>query len=224
MPQPLRALSLSDVIVQFIYSPTIRQRFQHIDLVIGCGDLPYYYLEYVISMLDAPLFYVRGNHDKPIEYSLSSDRKGPIGGTDLHRRTVFYKGLLLAGVEGSLRYRPGEYQYTQTEMWSHIISMFPALLRNKLQYGRYLDIFVTHAPSLGIHDGQDQAHRGITAFRWFLDVFKPRYHIHGHIHIYRPDAVLETRYMNTLVINTFGHRETDLEPALNQMHSTIQRR
>lgn len=211
MPQPLRALSLSDVIVQFIYSPHVRQRFNSVDLVIGCGDLPYYYLEFVISMLDVPLFYVRGNHDKPVEYSLSGQRQGPIGGIDLHRRTIAHKGALFAGVEGSLRYRPGEYQYSQGEMWGHVISLFPGLLKNKLKYGRYLDIFVTHAPSQGIHDCSDLAHQGINAFRWFVDVFKPKYHIHGHIHIYRPDAVMETQFNNTLVINTFGHRETVLE-------------
>jgi Icc-related predicted phosphoesterase len=211
MPQTLRALSLSDVIVQFIYSPHIRQRFQSIDLAIGCGDLPYYYLEYVISMLDVPLFYVRGNHDKIVEYNLSGQRQGPFGGFDLHRKAVCYKGVLLAGVEGSLRYRPGEYQYSQIEMWGNVFSLFPGLLMNKIRYGRYLDVFVTHAPSQGIHDCEDLAHQGIDAFRWFVGVFQPRYHIHGHIHIYRPDAIMESQYKNTMVINTFGHREIDLQ-------------
>jgi uncharacterized protein len=210
MPQLLRALSLSDVIVQFIYSPHIRHRFEGVDFVIGCGDLPYYYLEYVISMLDVPLFYVRGNHDKLVEYSLSGERQGPSGGIDLHRRTICYKGILLAGVEGSLRYRPGEFQYSQGEMWGHVFSLIPGLLMNKIKYGRYVDVFVTHAPPQGIHDGEDLAHQGIQAFRWFVDVFQPRYHIHGHIHIYRPDEVMESQYKNTLVINTFGHRETNL--------------
>ena len=95
-------------------------------------------------------------------------------------------------------------------MWGHIFSLGPRLLLNKLKYGRYLDIFVTHAPSQGIYDSSDLAHQGIDAFRWFLEVFQPRYHIHGHIHIYRPDAVMESHYKNTVVINTFGHRETEL--------------
>ena len=33
------------------------------DLVIGCGDLPFDYLEYLVSRLDVPLLYVPGNHD-----------------------------------------------------------------------------------------------------------------------------------------------------------------
>ncbi|MGW8250128.1 MAG: hypothetical protein ACWGO1_05765, partial [Anaerolineales bacterium] len=85
MQPPVKVLSLSDVIVQFIYSPHIRKRFPDVELVIGCGDLPYYYLEYIISSLNVPLFYVRGNHDKEIEYSVSGSRKHPLGGIDLHR-------------------------------------------------------------------------------------------------------------------------------------------
>src|SRR5512139_1181565 len=110
----MRILSLSDTIVSLIYSPLIRSRHQGVDIVLGCGDLPYYYLEYVFSSLDAPLYYVRGNHDKVLEYSSAGQRTGPHGGIDLHRHTCSYKGILLAGVEGCLRYRPGPYQYTQT--------------------------------------------------------------------------------------------------------------
>jgi calcineurin-like phosphoesterase family protein len=211
MMQPiLKCLSLSDIIVQFIYSPHIRQRFSDVDLVIGCGDLPYYYLEYVISTLNVPLYFVRGNHDKEIEYSSAGNRNGPLGGIDLHRRTDRYQNTLIAGVEGCLRYRNGLYQYSQAEMWRHVFALIPGLFRNKLEYGRYLDIFVTHAPPRGIHDGDDLAHQGIDAFRWFIKVFHPTYHFHGHIHLYRPDAVVETCFEDVQVINTFGYRESIL--------------
>jgi len=115
---------------------------------------------------------------------------------------------VFAGVEGSLRYRPGPFQYTQREMWWHVFSLVPALLRNKLVYGRYIDVFVTHAPPRGIHDKDDLTHQGIDAFRWFIKVFKPDYHFHGHIHVYRPDEVTESLFGSTQVINTFGHKET----------------
>lgn len=211
MHQSLKTLSLSDIVVQFIYSPNIRQRFSNVDLVIGCGDLPYYYLEYVISMLDAPLFFVRGNHDKEIEYGKAGKRHGPLGGVDLHRKVIRFQDTLLAGVEGCLRYRYGPFLYTQGEMWRHVFALVPGLFRNKLEYGRYLDVFITHAPPRGIHDGEDLAHFGINAFRWLLKVFQPAYHFHGHIHIYRPDVIIETCFHNVQVINTFGHRETSLD-------------
>lgn len=207
----MKILSLSDVTLPFIYSPQIRQRFPDVDLVIACGDLPYYYTEYVISALDRPLFYVRGNHDKRVEVSQEGERTGPEGGVDLHRRLVRHEGLLLAGVEGSLRYRPGRFQYSQFEMWWFVLTLAPRLLVNRLRFGRYLDIFVTHAPPAGIHDKTDLPHRGIKAFRWFIQVFQPAIHFHGHIHIYNPETTTETRLGQTRVINTYGYRETVFE-------------
>lgn len=209
----MRILVLSDKVVDFIYGPQVRKRFQDVDLVIGCGDLAYYYLEYALNALNVPLYYVRGNHDKVVEYSSGAQRTHPHGGIDLHRRTVNYKGTLLGGVEGSLRYRYGQFQYTQFDMWEHVFSLVPGMFRNRLLYGRFLDIFVTHAPPAGIHDKEDLPHRGIKAFRWLLSVFKPAYHFHGHVHIIRPDEVSETQFGPTRVINTYGYRElTVLEP------------
>ena len=78
-------------------------------------------------------------------------------------------------------------------------------------YGRYLDIFVTHAAAWHIHDTQDLPHQGIKAFCWFHRVFKPAYHLHGHIHIYRQDTTRETRVNDTRVINVFNYRELEVE-------------
>lgn len=208
----MNVLSISDVIIPYIYSPKVKNKYGHVDIVIACGDLPYYYQEFVISMLDKPLFFVRGNHDPVIEYGEGGNRSYPHGGIDLHRRIVRYQGLLIAGVEGSVRYKQqGSFQYTQSEMWRHVFSLVPALLYNKLVYGRFLDVFVTHASPWEIHDKPDRAHRGIKAFRWMLRVFKPRYHFHGHIHIYRSDTISETEFVDTSVINTYGCKETILD-------------
>jgi Icc-related predicted phosphoesterase len=204
-------LSLSDKTMQFIYSPQVRHRFPNVDLIFGCGDLDYYYLEYVLNALNRPLFFVRGNHDKVVEYNSAGQRTGPAGGTDLHRQVIEYQGLLLAGVEGSLNYRIGVFQYTQGEMLQHVLALVPGLLLNRLRWGRFLDVFITHAPPAGIHDREDLPHQGIKAFAWFLRVFQPAYHFHGHIHIYRPDTEIETQSGRTRVINTYSYRETKLE-------------
>jgi len=91
-----------------------------------------------------------------------------------------------------------------------VLSLVPKLLLNRLRYGRYLDIFVSHAPPWGIHDRPDLPHQGIKAFRWFLKTFRPAYHFHGHVHVYRPDAITETRFHQTLVVNTYGYREMEI--------------
>lgn len=205
----MKVLSISDVIIPYIYSSQVREKFGHVDLVLACGDLPYYYQEYVISSLDIPFFFVRGNHDPEIEYGDGVNRKYPHGGIDLHRRVVNHEGVLIAGIEGSERYKNrGLYQYTQSEMWMHVWSLVPLFFYQRMRYGRFLDVFISHAPPWGIHDKSDRAHRGIRAFRWMLAVFQPRYHFHGHIHVYKPDTITETVFGETRVINTYGYRET----------------
>ncbi len=204
----MKILAVSDVEVDIIYSPQITQRFKDIDLVIGCGDLPYYYLEYIISMLDRPCYYVRGNHAPRFhEETTAGERTSPWGGVDLHRKVIRdASGLLLAGIEGSLKYNVGRYQYTQEEMWHMVLAMAPRLMINRILYGRYLDIFVSHAPPYQIQDKEDLPHQGIKAFRWLINVFKPALHLHGHIHIYQQYEATETLHDQTRVINTYSYK------------------
>ena len=61
----MKLLAVSDLVVEGIYSSRIRERFGDVDMVLSCGDLPYSYLEYIVSMLNVPCFFVHGNHDHP---------------------------------------------------------------------------------------------------------------------------------------------------------------
>ena len=210
----MKILAISDVIVPYIYSSRVVERFGDVNLLISCGDLPYYYQEYVTTLLNVPAFYVRGNHSRKIVRLDGETQTKPLGGVDLHRNVVDYKGLLMAGVEGSLRYSGGPYQYTQEEMWLHVLHLFPGLLKNRMLKGRYLDIFVTHAPPSGIHSETDLPHQGIHAFRWLLKVFKPAYLLHGHIHIYNPETIRKTYFDQTLVINVFRFYELTVRPGI----------
>lgn len=204
----MNILAVSDIELGFIYNLHFAQRFKDIDLMISCGDLPYYYLEFMISMIDKPLYYVRGNHTSVVETTSAGERTDPWGAVNLHRNVIRTpEGLLMAGIEGCVTYNEGRYQYPQSEMWSMVFGLAPALMVNKMRFGRYLDVFVSHAPPWKIHDMDDLPHQGIKAFRWLLKVFKPAYHLHGHIHIYRSDAITTTKFDETTVINCFGYRE-----------------
>lgn len=204
----INILALSDVETGLIYSERSGEYFPGVDLIVSCGDLPMSYLDYAATTLNAPLYFVLGNHNSLIPISKNSNYPYNSSGYNLHCSNYFYeKRLLIAGVEGSVKYNNGPQQYSQSEMWSNVFSLIPALLRNKLLHGRYLDIFVSHAPPWQIHDQQDLPHNGIHAFRWLDKVFKPKIHLHGHIHVYRPDTVRETVYYNTKVINCYGYRE-----------------
>lgn len=208
----MKILSVSDVELNLIYNPQIVERFGHIDIIVSCGDLPYYYLEYITSMLNKPLYFVRGNHTQEIEYESSLVSQFPLGGNNLHHKAVCTPGgLLLSGIEGSLRYNTGPHQYTQNEMWMQVFRLVPKLFINRLRYGRFLDVFITHAPAWKIHDADDRPHQGIKAFRWLDEVFQPFYHLHGHVHIYRQDTVKLTTLGKTKIINTYGYQLSDIQ-------------
>lgn len=214
-PQLLNVLTVSDEELGLIYSAQIKQRFAEIDVVLSCGDLPYFYLEYIISMLNVPLYYVLGNHMNREEISHAGSVHGPPGGINLHRRSVMVKGMLVAGIEGCAVYNDGPYQYTQSQMWMHAYILSLQLLLNRILYGRYLDVFISHAPPWKIHDMEDPAHHGIRAFNWLNKTFKPMYHFHGHTHVLRNDAIRETWAGRTLVVNTYGYRETLILPYIH---------
>lgn len=210
----MKILSISDTVVPSIYSPLVSEKFADVDCVVSCGDLPYYYQEYIISSLNVPLYFVHGNHDPKVEFGECEERSYPHGGVDLHSRVVRWKNLLLAGVQGSILYnRSGIYQHSQTQMWGYTLRLIPDLFWNRMVYGRYLDLFVSHAPAWGIHDGPDYPHIGIKAFRWLIQTFKPQYHLHGHIHVYNPATVTETKLGETKILNTYGYKviEVDLK-------------
>jgi uncharacterized protein len=204
----VKILSVSDIELGFIYSPLILNRFEDIDLIISCGDLSYFYLEYIETMLNKPLFYVRGNHAHKVEYGVAGERQAPWGGLDLHRKVIREAGILITGIEGSIAYNNGPYQYTQGEMWNFVLALVPHFLFNRIRYGRFIDVVVTHAPPWGIHDKEDLPHQGIKAFKWLINVFKPSLFLHGHVHIYRSDSETITNIGQTRVINTFGFHVT----------------
>ncbi len=209
----MKVLFISDKVVEHIYSPAIAKRYSDVELVVGCGDLPYYYLEFVQSLLNVSLVYVHGNHDPEREYlSDGSVVTGPLGGINMHCHTYKEKKLLLAGLEGSIRYRQGRFQYNQREMWFNVIfHLAPRLLINKIRYGRYLDVLVAHSPPYGIHNGDDHVHVGFKSFLWLMKVFKPRYLVHGHRHVYNPNEVTKTQFGDTKIINIYPYKIVDIE-------------
>jgi len=86
-----------------------------------------------------------------------------------------------------------------------IWALIPALILNKIRYGRYIDILVTHASPEGIHDKSDPCHRGFACFLWFMRVFKPKYLIHGHIHLYDLQDIRVSKFLETTIINAYSH-------------------
>lgn len=209
----MNILALSDRVLGHIYSSNVHKHYPDVDLLIGCGDLPFYYLEFLISALDAPLVYVRGNHDAGPQYTIDGRTLTAVqGGTNLHGQIINVNGLVIAGLEGSMRYRPNApLMYSETEMRWEALRLLPRLIWHRLRYDRAVDIFVTHSPPQGIHDRPDLAHTGFRVFRTIIRYFRPRYFLHGHIHVYRQDVQRVTQVGKTTVINVYPYRLLELD-------------
>jgi len=215
----LRVLSVSDRIDTQLLEKDTYEKFKDVDLILSCGDLPYYHIEKLFHLYEVPVLYVRGNHDPRVEYGRSGPLYGPRGAIDLHKRVVVLNETIFAGFEGSLPYKDGPFLYSQSEMWRFVIGMVPRLLWNKLVFGRFLDVVITHSPPFGVHDKDSNVHGGFKAFRWLIKTFKPSYFFHGHIHVYTEDETVETILEQTKVINTYGHRKSVIRP--DQRHYAI---
>lgn len=208
----MKILAVSDQVVDHLYSDLITTNCRDVELVLGCGDLPKEYLEFIVTVLNVPMLYVPGNHDP--QYDRWKPETQAEGCRYLDLRLAQVRGLSLAGIGGSIRYRPGpQNQYTQREMYWRVLSLLPRLLLQRRKTGRDLDILITHSPPFGIHDESDPAHIGIKAFNRLLRILKPRYLLHGHTMVYLNDPKFGTTRVNaTTVINVNPYRLLDIEP------------
>ena len=198
----MRILTVSDVVLSDLYDNLEVKRFPKIDLILSCGDLPPEYLTYLYTAFNAPLYYVRGNHD------LRYDSKLPGGCIDLNARIIQIQGIKILGLEGSRWYNGGPHQYTEKKMWKTIRS-----LRPKIWWQKGIDIIITHAPPRHIHDAEDLCHRGFKSFRWLIDQYCPNYFIHGHIHAEFSDSAERiTKINKTKVVNTYGYYLFEIHP------------
>jgi len=202
----VKILVLSDEVVERLYSLCDRGHFSDIEVILGCGDLPYEYLENLVTLLNVPLLYVPGNHDP--NYRFGEPLTYAEGGSNLDLKSVRVKKFLIAGFGGSIHYRPhGTNQYTQTEAYARAFRLLPRLLLNRIQYGRSLDILITHSPPFGIHDDDTHAHQGLKAINWLIRVAKPRYHFHGHTHFQRRNiSPSETNHGLTKIMNIYPYK------------------
>lgn len=206
----MKILTVSDQAIERLYTLSASGHFQDVELILGCGDMPFEYLEYLVTMLNVPLFYVPGNHDP--QHNPRQESVRPEGGLNLDLKTVRHKKFLIGGFGGSIRYRPdGVNQYSQQEAYYRVVTMLPRLLAYRIQYGRPLDILISHSPPFGIHDDSDPAHQGLKALNWLIRITKPRYHFHGHTHLYRRNLEnVETNIGLTKVINVYPYKTIEV--------------
>lgn len=148
-----KILVLADEPVKAFWEYYNKDRFQGIDLIISCGDLPARYLTFIATVFRGDVLYVHGNHDEGYTH------KPPEGCICIEDTIYEWRGLRILGLGGSYRYRPGAYQYTEKEMQRRLLK-----LKYKLWRKKGIDILVTHSPARHLHDGHDLPHRGFETF------------------------------------------------------------
>ena len=213
----MKILCVSDTTRSLAFSANVATLFNGTDIIFSCGDMPVESHDYLSTMLRRDVYYVFGNHNlTTFREEMQKDHKKYTDFTDDYDKKFYgfmidgkcvrdkRTGLLIAGLGGSMRYNNGESQYTEAQMRRRIMRLLPRLIRNKHKYGRYLDILITHAPPFGIGDGPDTCHRGFECFLKFMDRFKPKYLLHGHVHLDDANSKRITQYHDTKVVNIFG--------------------
>jgi hypothetical protein len=227
----VRVLAVSDMVEEGLYADIGPVRGA--DIVLGCGDLPFEYLGYLMNALDVPLVFVPGNHDPDLSgYRVSRAgltlRAGlparppwPDGAVSADGRVVDVAGLRIAGLGGSRRYRSGPNQYSDRQQarraWR--LALKARLHRSPAprQGGAPgLDVLLTHAPPRGVGDGTDPAHQGFPALNVLAARLQPALLLHGHVD---PDPAGQRDHTlgRTLVRNATGWQLFDFDPATGQV-------
>ena len=211
-----RILAVADEVDEGLYGDRLDELRP--DIVVACGDLPFDYLEYLVSRLDVPLLYVPGNHDPDLRPAntrwspayTEGPAPGPEGCVNVDGRVVDAGGLRVAGLGGSMRYRPGPNQYTPAQMRWRALRLQALARWQRSPTGRRLDVLLTHAPPQGFDENPgDLAHRGFAAFNRLVKDLMPPVHVHGHVHPYgvpKPSR----RLGSTLVVNAVPFRLVEI--------------
>jgi Icc-related predicted phosphoesterase len=188
------------------------------DLVLSAGDLPWDYVEWVADTAHAPTVFVPGNHDpeqdRRPDHELSwqacnGGADAPRGVINADQQVVEAAGLRIAGLGGCVRYNRGAHQYSQRQ--------YKSMANRLVRAARGpVDVLLTHAPPLGLGDGEDGPHIGIEALHRVLGSLQPTYHVHGHIHPYgRPQP--DRHVGPTTIVNVIPWKVVDITPRLEQV-------
>lgn len=196
----MNILAISDQKAKALYDYFNREKLEGVDLILSAGDLPPQYLSFLVTFTQAPLLYVRGNHDDCYAQT------PPDGCICVDGDVYTYKGIRIMGMGGSMRYRDGDNQYSPFDM-----KLKTWMMGHKIRKAGGVDILLTHAPAKGLGDDPDLPHQGFEAFNQLLDKYHPKYMVHGHVHLNYGMKERVISYGDTTIINAFEQYRFEYE-------------
>lgn len=200
----MKILLLGDIESESLWDYFDKSKLKEYSLILSSGDLRGEYLSFLATFTSAPVLYVHGNHDT--RYL----RRPPEGCLCIEDQIFEYRGVRVLGLGGSMRYRPGDCQYSEKEMQRRI-----AKLKRPLRRLGGFDILLSHAPAYGVGDAPDLPHQGFHCFLDLLRQYRPAYFVHGHVHAnYSRDFQRIRHYGDTTVVNSYEKWEIDFPPPL----------
>ena len=165
-----------------------------VDAIVTLGDLQPSWLE-SLDKCCQPKLGVYGNHDdEPYMTYFGID--------NLHLNQIDLGECSFAGFEGCVSYKRSGLgrvgpSYTQRQA-KRLVRKLPAA-----------DVLCCHCPPRGVNDDPgDPAHIGYEALREWVEQYRPRWLLHGHVHPH-PGTLL-TRVGDTRVVYVNGAKVLDL--------------
>ena len=204
----MKILAIADEESKSLWDYFDKSKIEGVDLIISCGDLNPNYLSFLVTLSSKPVLYVHGNHDGKYEQT------PPEGCICIENQIYVHEGIRILGLGGSMRYTPGPHQYTERGMRQRVARLWFKLLRR----GGF-DILVTHAPAYQLNDGRDLPHQGFRIFRTLIEKYRPKYFLHGHVHMtYGRAHKRYDKYMDTHIINAYKQCIFEFEDENPQEH------
>ncbi len=202
----MKILAIADQESPLLWDYFDRSYLEGIDLILSCGDLKPQYLSFLATFAHGPILYVHGNHDERYEAD------PPDGCICIEDQIYVHEGVRILGLGGSMRYKPGSNQYTQSQMRRRVWKLWWSL-----KYRRGFDILLAHSPAYQFNDGKDLPHIGFEVFRTLMDKYKPAFFIHGHVHMnYGRSFPRLSTYNETQVINAYEKYIFEIDVSSNK--------
>ena len=169
----IRILAASDEPDPALDHAANREALGRLDLIVGCGDLSPDRVAFLGDAFQAPLVYVRGNHDHGGAWRVT--RQVPVEAGGIDDRSLPGVTLLALPWPGLDEWGGRRDEGTA---WRQVLGTLrlKALLPPAVPW-----LVFSHAPPRGAGDTPDDPyHVGFIAYRRVLDRLAPRLWLHGH--------------------------------------------